>query len=65
MVNIPDQEVHSVIQGLKFHHRYYTGPNGDTCNYCGDNLDGSPSECSVGYMIRVLEKKYKEMKAAS
>lgn len=59
LVNIPDQEVFEVITGLKFGHRIIK------CTYCGDNLDGSPTECSVAYMIRLLEKKYKEMQEAS
>lgn len=59
LVNIPDNEVYLIIDGLKYSHRRVN------CTYCGDNLDGSPSECSLAYMIRLLERKYKEMKQAS
>ena len=58
LVNIPDNEVYTVISGLEFSHRQIK------CTYCGDNMDGSPSECDLMYMIKLLKRKYEEMQKA-
>jgi hypothetical protein len=56
LINIPDQDVFETLSGLKYKHRQ------SNCTYCGDNLDGSPSECSLAYLIRLIEKQYRVIK---
>lgn len=59
LVNIPDDMVYETISGLKLKHRL------SNCTYCGDNMDGSPTACALSYIIRLLERKYKELRDAS